>query len=206
MAPPVARRSSYHKTAGIFPETGILSNDGHCRAFDAKARGTLFGSGAGVVVLRRLADAAADGDQILAIIKGSAITNDGSDKVGYLVPSVNGQTKAIIEALTISEVDPETISYIEAHGTGTIVGDPIEMVALTQAFRQFTDKNQFCAIGSLKSNIGHLGEAAGVAALIKTVLALNNREIPPSLHYEAPNPQIDFANSPFYVNAKLAPG
>ena len=182
----------------------ILSRDGHCRAFDAKASGTLFGSGAGVVVLRRLADAAADGDRILGVIKGSAITNDGSDKVGYLAPSVDGQAKAVTEALVISGVDPESISYIETHGTGTIVGDPIEVAALTQAFRQFTEKKGFCAIGSLKSNIGHLGEAAGVAAFIKTILALNHREIPSSLHYESPNPQIDFASSPFFVNPRLA--
>ena len=182
----------------------ILSRDGHCRAFDAKASGTLFGSGAGVVVLRRLADAAADGDRILGVIKGSAMTNDGSAKVGYLAPSVDGQAKAVTEALVISGVDPESISYIETHGTGTIVGDPIEVAALTQAFRQFTDKKGFCAIGSLKSNIGHLGEAAGVAAFIKTILALNHREIPSSLHYESPNPQIDFASSPFFVNPRLA--
>jgi acyl transferase domain-containing protein/thioesterase domain-containing protein len=182
----------------------ILSPDGHCRPFDARARGTLFGSGAAVVVLRRLADATAAGDQILAVVKGSAITNDGSDKVGYLAPSVEGQAKAIMEALALSGVDPETISYIEAHGTGTIVGDPIEFVALERVFRQFTQRRGYCALGSLKSNIGHLGEAAGVAGFLKTVLALLNRQIPPSLHYEAPNPQIDFASSPFYVNAQLA--
>lgn len=182
----------------------ILSPDGHCRPFDAEARGTLFGSGAGVVALRRLSDAEADGDQILAVIKGSAINNDGSAKVGYLAPSVDGQARAIVEALTISGVDPETIGYVEMHGTGTIVGDPIEVTALTQAWRNFTDKRGICAIGSLKSNIGHLGEAAGVAAFIKTVLMLNHGEIPPSLHYEKPNPQIDFAESPFYVNARLA--
>jgi acyl transferase domain-containing protein/NADPH:quinone reductase-like Zn-dependent oxidoreductase/thioesterase domain-containing protein/NADP-dependent 3-hydroxy acid dehydrogenase YdfG/acyl carrier protein len=189
----------------FYKEGEILSPDGHCRPFDARARGTLFGSGAGIVVLRRLADAEADGDQILAIIKGSALTNDGSDKVGYLAPGVEGQSKAIVEALTISEVDPATISYVETHGTGTMVGDPIEFVALTEAFRQFTGRCGFCAIGSLKSNIGHLGEAAGIAAFIKTVLALQNRQIPPSLHFESPNPEIDFASSPFYVNTKLMP-
>lgn len=193
-----------HNRGYLHKQGEILSPDGHCRAFDAKARGTLFGSGAGMVVLRRLSDAEADGDQILAVIKGSAVNNDGSSKVGYLAPSVEGQAKAVAEALTISGVDPQTISYVECHGTGTIVGDPIEITALTQAWRSFTDKSGICAIGSLKSNIGHLGEAAGVAALIKTVLALQNREIPPSLHYETPNPQIDFANSPFFVNAKLA--
>ena len=155
--------------------------------------------------MRRLADAMADGDRILAVIKGSAITNDGSDKVGYLAPSVDGQAKAVTEALVISGVDAETISYIETHGTGTIIGDPIEVTALTQAFRQFTQRKNYCAIGSLKSNIGHLGEAAGVAAFIKTIMALRHREIPPSLHFESPNPQIDFVNSPFFVNQKLTP-
>src|SRR5262245_841551 len=181
----------------------ILSPDGHCRAFDARAQGTLFGSGAGVVVLRRLADAIADGDQILAVIKGSAVNNDGAMKVGYLAPSVEGQSRAVIEALEISGVDPETVSYIEAHGTGTLVGDPIEITALTEAYRRHTDKKAFCAIGSLKTNIGHLGEAAGVAGFIKTVLSLQHRQIPASLHYESPNPQIDFATSPFFVNATL---
>jgi acyl transferase domain-containing protein/NADPH:quinone reductase-like Zn-dependent oxidoreductase/thioesterase domain-containing protein/NAD(P)-dependent dehydrogenase (short-subunit alcohol dehydrogenase family)/acyl carrier protein len=194
-----------HARGYLYKEGEILSPDGHCRPFDAQARGTLFGSGAGAVVLRRRADAAAAGDQILAIIKGSAINNDGSDKVGYLAPSVEGQSRSIVEALSLAQVDPATISYVETHGTGTTVGDPIEFVALAQAFRQFTDRCGFCAIGSLKSNIGHLGEAAGVAAFIKTVLALKHREIPPSLHYESPNPQIDFASSPFYVNAQLAP-
>jgi acyl transferase domain-containing protein/NADPH:quinone reductase-like Zn-dependent oxidoreductase/thioesterase domain-containing protein/acyl carrier protein len=183
----------------------ILSPDGHCRAFDARARGTLFGSGAGVVVLRRLADALADGDRIYAVVKGSAVNNDGSVKVGYLAPSVEGQSRAIVEALAISGVDPETISYIEAHGTGTLVGDPIEMTALTEAYRRHTDKKGFCAIGSLKTNIGHLGEAAGVAGFIKTVLSLQHRQIPASLHYESPNPQIDFAASPFFVNTTLHP-
>lgn len=151
-------------------EGEILSPDGHCRPFDARARGTLFGSGAGVVILRRLADALADGDRLLAVVKGSAINNDGSGKVGYLAPSVEGQARAVTEALAISGIDPETISYVEAHGTGTIVGDPIEATVLTQAYRRFTARKGFCAIGSLKSNIGHLGEAAGVAALIKTIL------------------------------------
>jgi acyl transferase domain-containing protein/thioesterase domain-containing protein len=189
----------------LYKPNEILSPDGHCRPFDAKARGTLFGSGAGVVVLRRLADARADGDRVLAIVKGSAINNDGSGKVGYLAPSVEGQSKVITEALTVSGVHPETISYVEAHGTGTIVGDPIEVVALTQAYRHFTEKKSYCALGSVKSNIGHLGEAAGVAAFIKTVLAVHNRVIPSTLHYESPNPQIDFSNSPFFVNAATAP-
>ena len=194
-----------HKRGYLYRPNEILAPDGHCRPFDAKARGTLFGSGVGVVVLRRLADALADRDRILAIVKGSAINNDGSAKIGYLAPSVEGQSRAIIEALTISGVQPETITHVEAHGTGTMIGDPIEVVALTGAYRQFTQKKRYCALGSVKSSIGHLGEAAGVAAFIKTVLALENREIPPSLHFESPNPQIDFENSPFIVNAKLTP-
>jgi acyl transferase domain-containing protein/NADPH:quinone reductase-like Zn-dependent oxidoreductase len=189
----------------LYKPNEILSPDGHCRTFDAKARGTLFGSGAGVVVLRRLADALADGDRVIAVVKGSAINNDGSGKVGYLAPSVDGQSRAITEALTVSGAEADTISYVEAHGTGTIVGDPIEVVALTQAFRQFTQRNGFCALGSVKSNIGHLGEAAGAAAFIKTALALQHQTIPPSLNFESPNPQIDFPSSPFYVNSRLAP-
>lgn len=194
-----------HGRGYLYKPNEILSPDGHCRPFDANARGTLFGSGAGVVVLRRLADAVADGDRVLAVVKGSAINNDGSGKVSYLAPSVEGQAKAVTEALTISGVHPETISYVEAHGTGTMLGDPIEVAALTQAYRHLTSKKGFCALGSVKSNIGHLGEAAGVAAFIKTVLAIQNRVLPPSLHYESPNPQIDFANSPFFVNSKLTP-
>lgn len=187
----------------LFKEGEILSPDGHCRPFDALSAGTVFGSGAGCVVLKRLADAVADGDRILAVIKGSAVNNDGSQKVGYLAPSVEGQTNAIAEALALTGIDPETISYVEAHGTGTSIGDPIEVTALTQAYGARTDKKGFCGLGSLKSNIGHLGEAAGVASFIKTVLALRNRQLPPTLHYQRPNPEIDFAGGPFFVNAKL---
>src|SRR6185436_3621798 len=176
---------------------------GHCRPFDAGSRGTLFGSGAGCVVLKRLSDAVADGDPIRAVVLGSAINNDGSLKVGYLAPSVDGQVRAVSEALAISGVDPETIGYIETHGTGTAIGDPIEITALTQAFRGHTDKRGFCAIGSVKANIGHLGEAAGMAGFIKTVLALQHKQIPPSINYEKPNPEIDFASSPVFVNAAL---
>ena len=184
---------------GYFSQEGFTSPDGHCRAFDARAQGTVFGNGVGIVVLKRLADALADGDCIHAVIKGSAINNDGSLKVGYTAPSVDGQARVIAEALAVSGIDAETVTYIEAHGTGTPLGDPIEIAALTQAFRASTEKNGFCAIGSVKTNIGHLDTAAGVAGLIKTVLALKHKMIPPSLHFEQPNPQIDFANSPFYV-------
>ena len=193
------------QTTGYFyQEGGIASPDGHCRAFDAKARGTVGGSGVGIVVLKRLTDAIADGDCIHTVIKGSAINNDGSLKVGYAAPSVSGQAQVITEALAMAGTEPETIGYVETHGSGTIIGDPIEIAALTQAFHSSTDKKGFCAIGSVKTNIGHLDTAAGIAGLIKTVLALKHKLIPPSLHFEEPNPQIDFANSPFYVNTELS--
>jgi len=193
-----------HKAGYYYQEGGILSPDGHCRPFDARARGTVPGSGVGIVILKRLADALEDGDCIHAVIKGSAINNDGFMKVGYTAPGVDGQAEVIAEAMAVAGVDPETISYIEAHGTGTNLGDPIEIEALTRAFRDRTDKKGFCAIGAVKSNIGHLDTAAGVAGLIKTVLALKHRQIPPSLHYEQPNPRIDFENNPFYVNTRLS--
>ncbi|PHM11402.1 type I polyketide synthase [Nostoc sp. 'Peltigera malacea cyanobiont' DB3992] len=185
-------------------EGSMLSGDGHCRPFDASAQGTMFNNGAGVVVLKRLEDALNDGDRIYAVIRGSGINNDGSDKVSFTAPSVDGQAEAIAMAQAYANFHPETISYIEAHGTATPLGDPIEIEALTQAFRVHTDAKQFCAIGSLKSNVGHLVAAAGVAGLIKTALALHYKKIPPSLNFEAPNPKIDLANSPFYVNTKLA--
>ena len=180
----------------------IASPDGHCRAFDARAAGTVSGSGVGIVAMKRLADALADGDTIHAVIKGSAINNDGSAKVGYTAPSVEGQAQAILSAQMIADVSPDSIGYIEAHGTGTPMGDPIEIAALTQAFRTETERTGYCAIGSVKTNIGHLDAAAGVTGLIKAVLALRHKTLPPSLHYERPNPQIDFAGSPFYVNTE----
>ncbi len=195
----VQQKTGYHYQQG-----GIQSPDGHCRAFDAQAQGTIGGNGLGVVVLKRLEDAQRDGDYIHAVIKGSAVNNDGSLKVGYTAPSVDGQRKVILEALALAGVEPETISYVETHGTGTILGDPIEIKALTQAFRNSTNKKGFCAIGSVKTNVGHLDTAAGMTGLIKTVLALKHKQIPPSLHFKQPNPQIDFANSPFYVNTKLS--
>jgi acyl transferase domain-containing protein len=194
----------FQKNGYFYQEGGIASPDGHCRAFDAKAQGTVSGSGVGIVVLKRLEDAITDGDHIHAVIKGSAINNDGSLKVGYTAPSVDGQAKVIAEALAMARTEAEMVSYVEAHGTGTVLGDPIEIKALTEAFRATTDKKGFCAIGSVKTNIGHLGSAAGVTGLIKTVLALKHKLIPPSLHFEQPNPQIDFANSPFYVNTALS--
>ncbi|MDZ7949852.1 polyketide synthase [Nostoc sp. DedQUE09] len=191
------------KSGYFYEKDGILSPDGHCRAFDAKAQGTIFGSGLGIVVLKRLKDAIADKDYIHAVIKGSAINNDGSLKVSYTAPSVNGQAEVVVEALANAGINADDISYIETHGTGTATGDPVEIAALTKAFRAFTQRNGFCAIGSVKPNIGHLDIASGIASLIKTVLALKYKQIPPSLNFEAPNPEIDFANSPFYVNTRL---
>ena len=195
---------SVQKQGYFYEEGGIMSPDGHCRAFDAKAQGTIFGDGVGIVVLKRLEDALADGDCIHAVIQGSAINNDGTAKVGYTAPSVKGQTKVIVEAQAIAGFDPETITYIETHGTGTALGDPIEISALKKTFEVHTKKQGFCAIGSVKPNVGHLNVASGVTSLIKTVMALKNKVIPPNLHYEQPNPEIDFANSPFYVNTKLS--
>ncbi|GAB1543386.1 hypothetical protein NUACC21_60600 [Scytonema sp. NUACC21] len=192
------------KAGYLYQEEMIFSPDGHCRAFDAKARGTLKGDGLGIVVLKRLVDAQADGDNIYAVIKGSAINNDGSLKVGYTAPSEQGQAQVIEDALTIARVTSDTVAYVETHGTGTALGDPIEIAALTQAFRASTEAKGFCAIGSVKTNIGHLDVAAGVAGLIKTVLALKHKLLPPSLHFQEPNPHINFTNSPFYVNTTLS--
>ncbi len=189
----------------IFKENEILSPDGECHAFDHRAQGTVFGSGAGCVALKRLSDAVADGDHIWAVIKGSAINNDGAAKAGYLAPSVDGQADAIGKALAASGVPAEQIELIECHGTGTYLGDPIEVAALTEAYRAQTDKVDFARIGSVKTNIGHLDTAAGVAGLVKASLALHHEAMPPSLGYEAPNPAIGFEGSPFSVNAALTP-
>ncbi len=193
-----------HRIGYLYQEGGVNSADGHCRAFDAEARGTVLGSGAGVVALKRLADALADGDHIHAVIKGSAVNNDGNAKVGYTAPSVSGQAAVVAEALAVAGVEADQISYIETHGTATPMGDPIEVQALTQAFRESSTRQGYCAIGSVKSNIGHMDVASGVAGLIKTALMLEHRRIPASLHYHRPNPEIDFINSPFYVNAQLS--
>jgi acyl transferase domain-containing protein/acyl carrier protein len=192
------------KTGYYFEEGGIVSPDGHCRAFDAKANGTVFGCGVGSVVLKRLEDALAEGDPIHAVILGTATNNDGADKVSYSAPSVTGQSRVIAEALGNADVEPEQISYVEAHGTGTSLGDPAEVLALTRAFRAGTQKKQFCRLGSVKTNVGHLDAAAGVASLIKTILSLKHQQLPPSLHFETPNPEIDFTNTPFYVNSALS--
>jgi len=194
----VAQRGGYK-----YVEDGQLSPDGHVRVFDAQARGTVFGSGAGVVVLKRLEDALADGDTIRAVILGSAVNNDGSLKVGFAAPGVDGQAEVISEALGAAGVEAESISYIEAHGTGTALGDPIEIQALNKVYRDATKQRGFCQIGSLKTNIGHLDVASGVSGLIKTILALENGQIPPSLHFKEPNPRIDFAASPVRVASRL---
>src|SRR5581483_7062565 len=192
-----------HGTGYRHQEGGITSSDGHTRVFDKNAQGTIRSSGAGVVLLKRLAEALNDGDRVLAVIKGSAVNNDGSDKIGYTAPSVSGQAAVIVEAQEVAGVNPEMIDYIEAHGTATRLGDPIEVTALTQAFRRSTQQRQYCALGSVKSNIGHTDVAAGIAGLIKVVLALQHRQIPPSLHFVEPNPEIAFADSPFFVNNQL---
>ena len=186
-------------------EGSIVSPDGKTRTFDAKANGMVFGNGVGVVVLKRLADARADGDAITAVILGSATNNDGSLKAGFTAPSVSGQMEVITDALSAAGVNPETISYIEAHGTATPLGDPAEVAALTKAYRRWTDRKGFCAIGSVKTNVGHLDAAAGVTGVIKTALSMKHRLLPASLNFETPNPQIDFENSPFYVNTTSTP-
>ena len=188
------------KTGYMYVPGMISSPDGHCRAFDHKAQGTLPGNGLGIVVLKRLAEALADRDHIYAAIKGSAINNDGHLKMGYTAPSIEGQADVIAKALAMAGVGADSVCFIEGHGTGTPIGDPIEVEALTRVFGKQTSRKGFCALGSVKTNIGHLDTAAGVAGLIKTVLVLKHREIPPTLHFEKPNPAIDFADSPFYVN------
>jgi myxalamid-type polyketide synthase MxaB len=187
----------------LYTEGETVSPDGCCRAFGANANGTLFGSGCGAVVLRRYEDAVRDRDHIYALILSTRINNDGRRKAGFVAPSAAGQSEVIYEAIATAGVSAEDITFVEAHGTGTLVGDPIEMQALTQTYRRFTARKSFCAVGSVKTNIGHLSVAAGVAGLIKATLALQHREIPATLHFDAPNPAIDFANSPFYVNTAL---
>src|SRR6185437_14134418 len=186
-------------------EGDILSREGCCRPFDARADGTVAGDGAGVVVLRRLADALADGDTVHAVILASAVNNDGALKAGYTAPGVDGQADVISMAHALAEIDPRSIGYVEAHGTGTPLGDPIEVAALTQAFRAGSPGQRFCALGSIKGNVGHLNTAAGIAGFIKAVLALEREAIPPTLHHRAPNPEIDLAGSPFFVSTELLP-
>ncbi|MFK8115406.1 MAG: amino acid adenylation domain-containing protein [Rubripirellula sp.] len=195
---------TFPQKSGHLHQTGsIFTPDGHCRPFDAEGRGTLFSDGAALVVVKRLADAKADGDRIYCVIRGFGINNDGGEKASFSAPSIEGQMNAIAMAHQSADVLPESITYIEAHGTATPVGDPIEVTALQNVFAAQTDKRQFCAIGSVKSNIGHTVATAGVAGLIKTALSLHHQQIPATLHFEKPNPEIDFDNSPFYVCDKL---
>jgi len=184
-------------------EGSMTSPDGHCRAFDCRAQGTIFGSGVGVVVLKKLEAALRDGDQVHAVIKGTAINNDGSFKIGYTAPSIHGQAQVISEALANAGVEADSIQYVEAHGTGTPLGDPIEVQALTKAYRTQSKRRGYCALGSVKTNVGHLDAAAGVAGLIKTVLALKHREIPPTLHFVEANPELGLEETPFYVNSEV---
>ena len=192
------KKGGYH-----FVEGGILSRDGHTRAFDANASGTIFADGAAVVVLKRLDEAIVDGDDIQAVILGTAVNNDGSDKISYTAPSAEGQSTVLAEAMAVAGVSPSSIGYVEAHGTGTALGDPIEIEALQRVFQTETAKKQFCGVGSLKSNVGHLNTISGLAGTIKAALCVKTGDIPPSLHFDKPNPKIDFANSPFYVPTQL---
>lgn len=193
--------SSFRKEGYLYEEGMILSKDGYCRAFDKDANGTVGGNGVGAVVLKPLSKAIEDRDHIYAIIKGSAVNNDGDNKLVFSAPSIYGQAQVISDAHKFARVQPESISYIEAHGTGTKLGDPIEIEALKTAFN--TEERNFCAVGSVKTNIGHLDAAAGIAGFIKTALSIKNRQIPPSLHFKEANSEIDFGNSPFYVNKNL---
>jgi acyl transferase domain-containing protein len=194
----VPQRSGY-----LYQEGDIVSPDGCCRAFDARAGGTVFGSGVAVVVLKRLADALADRDRVRAVIRGSAVNNDGERKASYAAPGVSGQAQVVVEALAAAGVGADSIGYVEMHGTGTLLGDPVEVSALTKAFRRTSSRRGFCAIGSVKTNVGHLDAAAGATSLIKAALCVESGRIPPSLHFETPNPEIDFQGSPFFVNTAL---
>ena len=189
----------------LYQKGGILSPDGHCRSFDARGQGTVGGDGVGIVVLKRLQDALEAGDTIHAVIRGAAINNDGAQKVGFTAPSVEGQAEVISLALAQADVSPESITSVEAHGTATELGDPVELAALTEAYRAHTDKRGYCALGSVKSNLGHMNSAAGIGGLLKTIQALRHRQLPPSLHFEAPSPMVDLAGSPFFVNTRLRP-
>jgi amino acid adenylation domain-containing protein len=193
------------RTGYLHHPGSTASSDGHCRAFDARGDGTVFGSGAGVLVLKRLQDALDQGDTVYAVIKGSAVNNDGAQRAGFTAPGVEGQAEVIVRALNVADVAPGDISYVEAHGTGTRYGDPVEAAALASAFQSKTSGPGSCALGSVKTNVGHLDAAAGAASLIKTALALYHRQLPPSLNFQVPNPQIDFNSGPFYVNTSLRP-
>lgn len=185
---------------GYVHQSGLnFSSDGHIKAFDASADGMIGGEGVAVVLLKKAADAVKDGDHIYALLRGIGVNNDGADKVGFYAPSVKGQADVIQKVMNQTNIQPESISYVEAHGTGTKLGDPIELSALTAVYRQYTNKKQFCGIGSVKSNIGHADTAAGLAGCIKVVMSLYHNELAPSINYKEPNPNTDLAHSPFYV-------
>ena len=192
-----------HVQGYLAEKRNLHSLDGHCRPFDAIGQGTIFGSGVGAVLLKPLENALTDRDHIFAVIKGTAANNDGSGKSSYTAPSLGQQSQAVVDALELAGVSADSVGYVECHSTGTIVGDPLEIEALTKAFRKQSDRKQYCAIGSVKANIGHPEQAAGIAGLIKIALVLQHKRIPPSINYETPNPAIDFASSPFYVNTRL---
>ncbi|MBT9330253.1 non-ribosomal peptide synthetase/type I polyketide synthase [Paracidobacterium acidisoli] len=197
---------TFPQRRGYVPqEGGIVSEDGHCRPFDHRATGTVFGSGAAVLLLKRLDDAIADGDQLLGVIRGFAVNNDGANKVGYTAPGVEGQSQVIARAQKMAGISADSISYIEAHGTATPLGDPIEIAALSKAFSQTTGEKQFCAIGTAKAGIGHLDVASGAAGLIKTVLQLEHQSIPKLLHFEKPNPHLGLSDTPFFVPTETLP-
>ncbi|WP_209428700.1 type I polyketide synthase [Pectobacterium betavasculorum] len=193
------------ETGYLWQTGGLLSPDGHCRPFDVDAAGTVFGNGLGVVVLKRLEEAERDGDTVYAVIKGSAINNDGANKVGFTAPSVQGQAEVIAEALSMAEVSAETIQLVEAHGTGTPLGDPVEIEALTRVWQSQTSRKGYCALGSVKGNLGHLGAASGIAGLIKATLALHHKQLPPTINFTRPNPNIPFEQTPFYPHTTLTP-
>ena len=198
---------SIHPTENLgyeYVEGGINSPDGECRSFDSSAKGTVWAAGVGVAVLKRLEDAIADRDTIHAVMIGFGVSNDGASRAGFTAPGVDGQTQAILDALAMADISPETIEYVECHGTGTLIGDPIEIAALTKAYREHTDKVGFCAVASVKTNIGHADAAAGAAGFLKAVFALRDGKIPASLNFTQPNPQIDFAKSPFFCEHKFA--
>ncbi|MFJ4187795.1 SDR family NAD(P)-dependent oxidoreductase [Kitasatospora sp. NPDC089509] len=189
----------------LYEEGAILSKDGHVRTFDAGASGTVLGNGVGVLVLKLLRDAIADRDTVHAVIKGSATNNDGSGKVSFAAPGAAGQVAVIREAHAVAGVDPESIGYVEAHGTATRLGDPVEVSSLTKAFRAGTERSGFCAIGSVKSNIGHLDAAAGVAGVIKTALMMRHRTLVPTVNHHEPNPALDLATTPFRISTDTVP-
>ncbi|RKH67897.1 type I polyketide synthase [Corallococcus llansteffanensis] len=193
-----------HKNGYVYQSEDILSPDGHCRAFDEKAQGTIFGSGVAAVLLKPLRAAMEDGDTIYAVIKGTAINNDGGQKVSYGASSVPGQAMAMLEAMTLADVSPDTLGYVECHATGTTVGDPLEVQALTRAFRTGTARKNFCGIGSVKTNIGHLEQTAGMAALIKTALTLHHQRIPPTINFQKANPKLGLPSSPFFIQTQLS--